>query len=321
MNRKRLFVIVGGILGALLIAGGAIVLHVLPTMLADSFNYPVRQPLVKNPEDYGLAYEEVRFKTEDGVTLAGWLMMGSGDDVVIIGHPAFFTRYGYSLEHEGPVPSGLDRDVELLPTAKHLVDAGYSVLMYDQRNHGESGASPNNGIHSPVEAYRDNVAAVKFVAQHPELAGKDIGLLSFCQSSLVSMVGMSKEPQAYEDAGVKAMVVVQPTAMTNILANLGLPGFVIERIQSISVADGGTDFEDQNPLLYAGDVMVPVLFVQALGDPWSDIEHIRTIYETIPTEKEAIWIEGDLHRFDTYNWFNDNPEPLLSFFDQNLGEN
>ena len=70
--------------------------------------------------------------------------------------------------------------------------------------------------------------------------------------------------------------------------------------------------------MYADDVMVPVLFVQALGDPWSDIEHSREIYDLIPTEKDAIWIEGDLHRFDTYNWFNDHPEKLLAWFERYL---
>jgi pimeloyl-ACP methyl ester carboxylesterase len=247
--------------------------------------------------------------------------MGTGDDVVIIGHPATFTRYGYSLDHEGAFGSGYDRDVEFLPTARHLVEAGYSVLMYDQRNHGESGASPNGAPHDPTQAYWDTVAAVTYVSQHPELADKDIGLLSFCQSSFVSMVAMSEEPDVLRDASVKAMVAVQPIAMDLALRNFGMPAFVVERVSRISVRAGATAYEDQNPELYAGDVLVPVLFVQALGDPWSDIDHSRAIYDAIPTEKEAIWIEGDLHRFDTYNWFNDHPEELLSFFEQNLGEN
>ena len=87
--------------------------------------------------------------------------------MIIIGHPATFTKYGYNLDSEKVyAKSGYVRDVEFVPAAKHLVEAGYSVLMYDQRNHGESGASPNNGIHDPVEAYMDLISAVKYVDDH-----------------------------------------------------------------------------------------------------------------------------------------------------------
>ena len=128
MNRRRILYIIGGVVLALLIVGGVVVLSVLPTMIANSFNYPNRQPLVKNPGDYGLAYEDVSIETEDGVTLAGWLMMGSGDDVIIIGHPATFTRYGYSLEHEGAVGSGFDRDVEFFDASRTDLAVGVDAV-------------------------------------------------------------------------------------------------------------------------------------------------------------------------------------------------
>lgn len=317
--KKKGLLIIGGVVLVLVIAAGVIALYMFPATVANIFNYPNRQPLVKNPGDYGLEYEDVTIETEDGVTLAGWLMRGSGDDVVIIGHPVTFTKYGYSLENENAIGSGYDRDVEFIPTAKHLVEAGYSVLMYDTRNHGESGAIPNDAPYDPVKAYRDVVAVALYVSKHPELAGKDIGLLSFCQSSFIGMVAMSKAPEALKDAGVKAMVAVQPIATDVFYKNYGLPDFMIKRINRISAEAGVSAPELQNPVLYAGDVFVPVLFVQALGDPWSDIDHSRAIYDAIPTEKEAIWLEGDVHRFYAYNYFNDHPEKLLDFFEKYLG--
>ena len=302
--------IIGGSL--LLFILGFLVLIGIPRILANSFLYPNPQPLVKNPGDYGMTYEEVIIETDDGVSLACWLMKGTGDDVIVIGHPATFTRYGYSLEHEG-VPSGYNRDVEFIPTAKHLVDAGYSVLMFDMRNHGESSASPNEGLHDPVEAHLDTIAVTRYVSEHPEFIGKDIGLLSFCQSSFVSMVAMSEDSESLEDDGVKAFVAIQPISIEIFFKNFGIPNLIINRIKQIYV-NNGVNMDDQNPLLYAKDVFVPTLFVQSIEDPWSDIDHSEEIYNMIPTEKEAIWIEGEMHRFDTYNWFNDNPEPLLGVF-------
>jgi len=318
MNRKKLLVI-GGSLLALIVVG---ILGILgfSRIAAYTFIYPNRQPMVKNPGEYGLSYEDVSIETEDGVTLAGWLMKGTGDDVAIIGHPLTFSKYGYSIENEGTLSAGYHRDVEFIPTAKHLVDAGYSVLMYDMRHHGESGEIPVGGPFDAVESYHDVLAVVSFVSEHPDLAGKDIALVSFCYSSVLGMIAMTREPDILEDAGVKALVAVQPISTRIFYERFGLPGFVIDQVEHISVNDGAPAMEDYNPLLFADNVFVPVLFVQSLEDPWSDMELSRAIFEAFPTEKEALWLEGDMHRFDTYNWFNDNPEPLLDFLDQYLNE-
>jgi pimeloyl-ACP methyl ester carboxylesterase len=313
-KRKILFIIVGGVV-ALLIIGGVSVMYVFTGIIADAFLCPNRQPLVKNPGDYGLKYEDVSIKTEDGVVLAGWFMKGTNDDVIILGHPGTFIKYGYSLDHEGIMKSGYDRDVEFIPVAKHLVNAGYTVLMYDQRNHGESGSTPNGTPHDIVhDVYLDVEATAQFASNHPDMAGKDIGLLAFCQNSMNAMVAMSKEPDALREAGVKCTVIIQPHALDLFFKNFGIPDFVINRAKRIYLEKGVTAMEDWNPVPFAKKVFVPTLFVQNVNDPWSDMEHIRAIYGKIPTEKSAIWIdEEETHRFLTYNWFNDHPEPLLDF--------
>ena len=51
------------------------------------------------------------------------------------------------------------------------------------------------------------------------------------------------------------------------------------------------------------------------------MDHVRKIYDAIPTEKEAISIdEEEKHRFHTYNWFNDHPEKLLGFFPKHMNQ-
>ena len=318
MNKKRLFIVGGALLALVLvcIAGEIVFSHAI----AYTFIYPNRQPMVKNPGDYGLEYEDVNIETEDGVTLSGWLMKGDGDSVAIIGHPLTFSKYGYSIENEGPIGAGYDHDVEFIPTAKHLVEAGYSVLMYDTRHHGESGEAPGDVPFDAVESYHDVVAAVRFVSEHPDFSGGDIALVSFCHSSVLGMIAMTREPEILKDAGVKALVSVQPIAIELFYEHFGLPGFVIKQADRITVREGAPALEEHNPLPYAENVFVPVLFVQALGDPWSDIDLSRAIYDAFPTEKEAIWLEGKRHRFNAYNWFNDHPEPLLDFLDRYLGE-
>ncbi len=312
---EKFGIIIAGVISII----GIGIYFILPNYLANMFLYPNRQPLVKNPGDYGLKFEDVRFTTEDSVSIAGWLIHGSGDNVIIVGHPATFTRYGFSKAHQGLIKSGYKKEVEFIPAAKHLVDAGYSVLMYDQRNHGESGSSPNNGPHDGgPEAWRDIVAAAEFIAQHPNFPGQDIGLLSFCQSSLISMAAMTKSPDALYESGVKTMIAVQPISLAIFFKQYGLPGFILNRINKKCKSEGAP-LEGQNPLLYAGQVSVPTLFVQNINDPWSDMEHSNEIYNSIPTEKEAIWLdEEERHRFLAYNWFNDHPDKMVEWFDKYL---
>ena len=318
-NKMKKLRLIGLIVLGIVVVLALVAYIALPGILANIMLFPGGQALVKNPGDYGLTYKDVTLMTEDGVELAAWFMKSTGNDAIIIGHPATFTRYGYNLDSEHPFGrTGYDREVEFIPTAKHLVEAGYSVLMVDQRNHGESGASPDNGPHNPVAAWPDLLAAVEFVKDQPDLKDGDIGLLSFCQSAIVSMVAQAEAPEALKEAGVKAFVAVQPIDIEIFYRNFGLPGWVVNRMKA-NYRKKGLDMTDQNPLLYAPNIFLPTLFVQNVNDPWSDMDHSRAIYDAIPTEKKAIWIDEEAHhRFLTYNWFNDNPKKLLDFLDQHL---
>lgn len=292
-------------------------MHTQLEMMAQSFLYVSKQPLVKNPSDYGMEYEDLQFKTADGVNIAAWLIKGTKNKTIILSHPAAFTKYGYSIENEGPAKSGYTKDVEFLPAVKHLVDAGYSVLMYDQRNHGESGLDPNHGIHDPYKASLDNIAAIEFTATHAHLKGNEIGLYSICQSGLISTIGMHTQPEVYKKANVKAMVAPQMMSFEIFYKKFGVPEEGIKVLKNIYL-EKGVDLDNQNPLRFVEHITVPTLFMQNINDPWTEIAHTKEIYNAIPGVKEAFWYEGENHRFDAYNWFNDHPEKLIAFFDTHL---
>ena len=66
---------------------------------------------------------------------------------------------------------------------------------------------------------------------------------------------------------------VQPIAIELFYEHFGLPGFVIAQANRITVKEGAPALEEHNPLPYAKNVFVPVLFVQALGDRMLDVLH------------------------------------------------
>ncbi|MCV6574454.1 MAG: hypothetical protein OIF58_01860 [Cohaesibacter sp.] len=313
--------ITGLVLAALVLVGflgSRFVIQFIATM----FTRPNRQALVKNPADYGLSYEDVSIKTQDGVTLSAWLMRGTNEKVIILGHPGTFTRYGYSLKHETLFKSGYSKDVEFLPAVKHLVDAGYSVLMYDQRNHGQSGASDRPHDLSG-HVYWDAVAVAEFMANHPDFKGQDIGLFAICMNSMINAIAMTKEPERMKKANVKAMTIIQPHSVDLWLSRSGIPNWVLKGADKIYRKRGVTPLADWNPIGNMKHIFVPALFVQNLHDKTSDMDHMREIFSVIPTEKTAIWIDEpdedhSRHRFHTYNWFNHHPQPLLDFFGRYL---
>lgn len=97
------------------------------------------------PEDFGLSVEHVRFRSRDGVDLAGWLVPGTSSVTVILAH-----GYGRSKG-------------ELLPHAAYLHSAGYTVLLMDFRGRGESAG---NDITFGAGEQLDVLAAVDFVKRH-----------------------------------------------------------------------------------------------------------------------------------------------------------
>ena len=60
------------------------------------------------PEAHGLDYENVEFKTSDGVTLRGWLMESGDDKVIVQSHFGVqCNRGGWFPKGKGPIkPKG-----------------------------------------------------------------------------------------------------------------------------------------------------------------------------------------------------------------------
>ena len=113
---------------------------------------PARRPFTPvdgepgTPADLGLAYEDVRFATDDGVTLTGWLMPAGRET-----RAAVILLHGYSWHR-------LPWLVAFVPWLQRR----YHVLQFDFRGHGLSDdALITLGTHEQ----RDVAAAVRFLQE------------------------------------------------------------------------------------------------------------------------------------------------------------
>jgi uncharacterized protein len=135
-----------------------------------------RQPAITaSPADVGLAFQAVRFASAagDGVQLAGWWIPNpSAKRAIILVHG----RYENRASH--------------LALARPLFDAGYSVLLFDLRGHGES--TPATCTYGVKES-QDVVGAVAFVETQGVAAGQ-IGVIGWSLGAASALLAMDRTP-------------------------------------------------------------------------------------------------------------------------------
>jgi dienelactone hydrolase len=302
-----------------IIAGLALIYVILCYFLAGFIIHQNRQPVPKTPGDYGMIFENIEFKTSDNVNIKGWLIPGTRNKVIVMTHVAGLTKYGSTVSYKN-ITKLYNKEIEFLNTAEHLHKEGYGVLMFDFRNHGESGPDPNNGIASiGLKEYRDIVAAMDFIGRRDNLKNAEVGFVSFCMGANSTIIAMSKNPEVFSK--VKCLLAVQPISMevfvcvyigkfiTQAGANILMP-----MIKKWVVWRDAYPLDKMSPLEYAKDIKVPTMYVQARNDPWTKMSDIQGFYTNTPDNpKELYYIEGTKHRFESYNYFASKPEIMLEW--------
>ena len=91
--------------------------------IAGTVIYLNRQPVPKNPRDYGMDFENIEFPTSDGVSIKGWLIPGSLSKLVILTHVGGLTKYGSTVQYRN-LTKLYNKEIEFLKTAAHLHKAG-----------------------------------------------------------------------------------------------------------------------------------------------------------------------------------------------------
>lgn len=311
---EGLTLLFGGILSFVSIAIVAFLL--LCYFLSRTVIHLDRQPIPKTPKDYGLSFQDIEFQASDGVRIKGWLIPNSSDKLVVMTHVGGLTKYGSTREFKS-FSKLFNEEVEFLKVARHLHNEGYGVLMFDFRNHGESGPSPNGGKAGVgLEEYQDVSAAMDYIHYRSDLAGKDIGFVSFCMGANSTIIAMSKNPEKFQK--VKCMVAVQPISMEVFVRTYlkwRLTSFggrlVFPPIKMFVNLQSKYRLENMSPASYAKDIKVPTLYVQTRKDPWTELSDITAFYENTSSSKEFFWLEGLTHRFQGYQYFGDHPEKML----------
>ncbi len=284
--------------------------------IADLMVKPGKSPVFGNPEDFGLEYEDVSFKASDGVSLSGWLVKGSTKRVIIQSHFGVqCSRSGYSPKVQGMVKMWND-DIVFLNQTKYLVNAGYSVLMYDFRNHGNSGEGTCPWVTWGPEEGKDIIAAVEYIKGREDYMESNVGLLSICMgtSATVFAYGMDNGLKKYPN--IKAMISVQPLTYEKFVKAMAIPRFLVKKANKPIQKRTGIDFSKNTFMPYVKDISVPTLVVQNKNDPWTDPELVKQYFSELNVEKDIIWPQLSKKRAAAYDWIGKNPDNILEWFDK-----
>jgi len=291
------------------------------TALAQGLSTPPRTPIFRTPKDYDMAYEDISFTTADGVTIQGWFIPANSNKVVISNHFSPANRYGFAGHLEGLDFAG-GFEVDFLPRYKALHDAGYNVLAYDLRSHGESGDGEGKISGVGYYEWQEVLASMEYIKTRPDTAESDVSLISMCMGANATINAMEKKPEAFE--GIKSMIAIAPlkgrTTIERQSEQMGIPAEEgVQAFEPIYTQMTGLTVADHNIIPKAEHIKVPTFFLQVRNDTNSRWADVQEMYEHTPVEDKKIYfIEETPWRFHGYTYFSEHPEQMIAWLDDHM---
>jgi len=245
-----------------------------------------------DPGTYGLAFEDVRFKSRvDGLQIAGWYIPNPDADRAMI------LVHGRDASKQNAISGEFPR------LAAELHRAGLAVLMIDLRGHGESeGKRYTFGVHER----RDVLGAVDFLVERG-FAPSQIGMLG------ISLGGAAVIGAAVEEAAIGAVVVDSIFADIKRLihpkwkAESGLPLFFLPGVFLMWQLLIGFDLRQVNPVDDLAKIPPrPILVLHSQTDEKVDVAHAYAIKEAVPEVKMVIFEDSEHAEL-----FRDKPEAYI----------
>ncbi|MDI5919489.1 alpha/beta fold hydrolase [Halomonas sp. LR5S13] len=278
----------------LLPAGLVLLLHLFHRRLRVSLAAP-RVPVMQGLAEHGVTGETVTIPTRRGRTLAGWWLPGQDRDTVVITH-------GW----------GANREL-MLPLARPLQAAGWNVLLFDVRNHGESDADSFSSMPRFAE---DTEAALAWLRARPGMADAPVALLGHSVGAAAVLLAASRRDDIAAVVSLSAFA--HPEGMMRRwLAGKRLPfvplgWYVLRYVEHVI----GHRFDAIAPVTTLPRVRCPVLLVHGRDDeviPPSDAEWLHASRGDTPAELRLLPGDHDLSQH-----IDEELPELLGFLDRVL---
>jgi uncharacterized protein len=225
------------------------------------------------PRDLKMAYQDVSFRTADGLTLRGWLIPSvrtTGKNLILL--------HGY------PADKG-----DILPALAFLHE-DFNLLLFDFRYLGKS-----EGSYSTIGAkeVEDLLAAIQFLKAR---GVREVGVWGFSMGGAVALMAIEKAPE------IRAVIAESSYAS---LAQMALQLFRIPLLNyPIAYLVGlwsklflGIDLKDVSPAERVRNTTVPILLIHSSADAVIPFSHAQSLREALAKNSSAeFWFhDGAAH--------------------------
>ncbi len=281
-----------------------ILVVVIPYLGAGVMTYRTSNGLDASPSLISNNYDNVEFKSTDGIKLAGTLFKKPGSDKLVI-------------MVTGVKPNRFDEFFMTPMIAIGLLDHDYNVLMYDTRAHG---LSDGDRVEYGSVSGKDIVGAVDF-AKTKGFEPKNIGVIGNSTGAveIVNVNGQLKD--------VGALILDSSTDnFTNVLKTQisregNIPSFFAPAIFFFSQLRFGIDLANIVPINHVkDDPNRAYLFLQGNDDDTTPYDWAKNLYNHTSKDSKFVTFDKAGHvesyRMDRKLW----EDSVYSWLDQHLGK-
>lgn len=225
--------------------------------------------LVRTPDDIGLAYEDARFETADGVVLHGWFLPAAGSACATV-----LFLHGNAENISTHIAS-----VYWMPRY------GFSVFLPDYRGYGTSAGAPSlPGVQADIDA------AMRYLRSRPGVADKVVML----GQSLGGASAIYYAAHGAERAHIQTLVVDSAFSSYRGIAREKLAGFWLT--WPLQYPLSWTISDAYSPLAAVTQVApIPLLVIHGEADAVVPVHHGEQLYAAAHEPKELWEIEGAGH--------------------------
>lgn len=277
--------------GAALVAVALVGYAGVCVVAADRFTQPRRIPIVGSPADLGLAYESVEFPSEDGITLRGWWMPATGSDKAIV------------IVH-GRNSSRAADDGSLTRQARGLVQAGYNVLTFDLRAHGESDGTRYS--FGPLET-RDVRGAITYARSRGIPSGR-VGLLGHSMGAATALLTAPETPDVAATVSDSAYARFTDLLDVQFPKQAGLPSFFLPGTELMAKLLYGVDVSQAAPIEVVGQIHRPIFFIHGASDTYVPPDETLRLWRASGEGPDLLWMVPGVEHDQA---FQTNPEEYL----------
>lgn len=275
-----------------------IVLIILGTVIVVGFLSlkPPRMPITIKPDDMGLKYYQVIFRTRDGKNLNGWLIPSEKSRGIII------CCHGYPANKS-----------DILPTVDFLYP-DFALFLFDFRAHGESGGFITT---FGLREVWDLEAAIEYLESVPSTRGKPIGVWGYSLGGAVGILTAARNSE------IKAIVSDSsfanfPEMVTQYFKNMGPFRYIFSYLSRLlGKVLFRMDYIENSPEFHVGKVKAPILLIHSRTDEFVPIDHARRIYQKANSPKE-LWEVDGTHTGMHEGYISEYQERVKNWFERYL---